>query len=86
MYTTLPVYSTLFLKVCQILNLENLRQTNFVINLQSDNQNQIDMETTDAIRIPNPSRELVAFIKEAQKDKRERMKKICDNYRNILPG
>lgn len=33
------------------------------------------MKTTDTIIIPNPSRELVAFIKEAQQEKKERMKK-----------
>lgn len=39
------------------------------------------MKTTDTIKIPNPSWELVAFIKEAQKEKKRRMKEICDNYR-----
>ncbi len=44
------------------------------------------METTETIRIPNPSKELVAFIMEAQKRKRERMKAICDQYRQELKG
>ncbi len=44
------------------------------------------METTDTIRIPNPSRELVAFIEKAQQQKKERMKKICDTYRTALNG
>lgn len=44
------------------------------------------METTTTIRIPNPSRELVAFIKEAQHQKKERMKKVCDKYRKLIHG
>ena len=44
----------------------------------------INMETTNAIRIPNPSKELVAFIEKAQQKKKERMKNICDKYRKIL--
>lgn len=44
------------------------------------------METTNIIRIPNPSRELVAFIKEAQQKKKERMRTICDKYRNLING
>jgi len=42
------------------------------------------METTNTIRIPNPSKELVAFIEKAQQKKKERMKNICDKYRKIL--
>ena len=42
------------------------------------------METTNTIRIPNPSKELVAFIEKAQQRKKERMEKICDKYRKLL--
>ncbi len=42
------------------------------------------METTNTIRIPNPSQELVAFIEKAQTQKKERVKKICDKYRKLL--
>ncbi len=42
------------------------------------------METTDTIRIPNPSKELVAFIEKVQQQKKERMKIICDKYRKLL--
>ncbi len=41
------------------------------------------METTNTIRIPNPSNELVAFIEKVQQQKKERMKKICDKYRKL---
>ncbi len=44
------------------------------------------MKTTITIRIPHPSRELVAFIVEAQQEKKERMKKICDKYRKLIHG
>lgn len=44
------------------------------------------METTNTIRIPNPSKEFVAFIEKAQEQKRERMKKICDKYRKLIKG
>ncbi len=44
------------------------------------------METTYTICIPNPSRELVAFIKEAQQQKKERMKKACNKYRRLING
>ncbi len=44
------------------------------------------METTSTIRIPKPSKELVAFIDKAQRQKRERMKKICDKYRKLING
>ena len=44
------------------------------------------METTNTIRIPKPSRELVAFIERAQRKKKERMKKICDKYRKLTNG
>lgn len=46
----------------------------------------IIMETTNTIRIPKPSRELVAFIERAQRQKKERMKKICDKYRKLTNG
>lgn len=46
----------------------------------------ICMETTNAIRIPNPSRELVAFIKKAQQQKKERTNKVCDKYRKLING
>ena len=39
------------------------------------------METTNTIRIPKPSRELVAFIERAQ-----RQKKVCDKYRKLTNG
>ena len=44
------------------------------------------METTNTIRSPKPSRELVAFIERAQRQKKERMKKICDKYRKLTNG
>ena len=44
------------------------------------------METTDTIQIPNPSQGLVAFIEEAQQEKKERMKNVCDKYRKQLHG
>lgn len=44
------------------------------------------METTSTIRIPNPSKELVAFIEKAQKQKRERMNSICEKYRKLING
>ena len=44
------------------------------------------METTNTIRIPKPTRELVAFIERAQRQKKERMKKICDKYRKLTNG
>ena len=42
------------------------------------------MESAEIIRIPNPSKELVAFIEEAQQKKSARMKAICDKYRSLL--
>lgn len=42
------------------------------------------METTNTIRIPNPSKELVAFIEKAQAQKKARMKTICDKYRKLI--
>ena len=42
------------------------------------------METTNTIRIPNPSKELVAFIDKAQKQKKERMSHVCAKYRKLL--
>lgn len=44
------------------------------------------METTNTIHIPNPSKELVAFIEKAQQRKKERMKKICEKYHNLVNG
>ena len=44
------------------------------------------MKTTNTIRIPNPSKELVAFIEDAQRQKKERMEKICDKYRRLIKG
>lgn len=44
------------------------------------------METTNTIRIPNPSRELVAFMKGAQQQKKERMKKSVRNIVNWFTG
>lgn len=45
-----------------------------------------DMETTDTIRIPAPSKELVAFIEKARQQKNERMKSACDKYRKLING
>lgn len=42
------------------------------------------METTNTIRIPKSSKELVAFIDKAQRQKRERMKKDCYKYRKQI--
>ncbi len=42
------------------------------------------METTNVIRIPNPSSELIAFIEKARQRKKEHMQKICDKYRRLL--
>lgn len=44
------------------------------------------METTNTIRILNPSKELVAFIEKAQQQKKERMEKICEKYRKLIHG
>ena len=44
------------------------------------------MKTTNTIHIPNPSKELVAFIEDAQKRKKERMEKICEKYRRLING
>ncbi|MDE6498694.1 MAG: hypothetical protein K2L21_08545 [Muribaculaceae bacterium] len=38
------------------------------------------METTDTIRIPNPSKELVAFIEKAQQMKKERLKMMRERF------
>ncbi len=38
------------------------------------------METTNTIRIPNPSKELVAFIAKAQHQKKERMKELRKRF------
>lgn len=38
------------------------------------------METTNTIRIPNPSKELVAFIAKAQQQKKERMNKMRNKF------
>lgn len=42
------------------------------------------METTNTIRIPHPSKELVAFIEKAQQQKKAHLKIICDKYRKLL--
>lgn len=42
------------------------------------------METTNTIRITNPSKELVAFIEKAQREKKERLEKICAKYRKLI--
>lgn len=42
------------------------------------------METANTILIPNPSKELVAFIEKAQSHKAERLNVICDKYRKLL--
>lgn len=44
------------------------------------------METTNTIRIPNPSKELVAFIEKAQQQKKQRMEEICNKYRKKING
>lgn len=41
------------------------------------------MKTTNTIRIPNPSAELVAFIQKAQDDKRERMKRLRAQFKAL---
>lgn len=38
------------------------------------------METTTPIRIPKPSKELVAFIEKAQLRKKERMQKMRERF------
>lgn len=38
------------------------------------------METTNTIRIPNPSKELIAFIKKTQQQKEERMKMMRERF------
>ncbi|MDE6265701.1 MAG: hypothetical protein K2M11_11250 [Paramuribaculum sp.] len=38
------------------------------------------METTDTIRIPNPSKELVAFIERAQDRKKERTDRMREKF------
>ena len=42
------------------------------------------MEPPNTIRIPHPSKELVAFIEKAQQQKKEQLKTICDKYRKLL--
>lgn len=42
------------------------------------------METTKTLHINNPSEELVAFIKKAQQEKRERLDEICNKYKHLL--
>lgn len=44
------------------------------------------METTNVIRIPHPSEELVAFLKKTQAEKRERLDHICDKYNRLIKG
>ncbi len=38
------------------------------------------METTNTIRIPNPSKELVAFIEEAQQRKKKRLESMRERF------
>ncbi len=38
------------------------------------------MNTIKTIRIPNPSKDLVAVIKEGQQQKKERMKKMREKF------
>lgn len=38
------------------------------------------METTNTIRIPNPSKELMIFIKKTQQQKEERMKMMRERF------
>lgn len=38
------------------------------------------METTTTIRIPNPSKGLVAFIEKAQKQKKERLEMMRESF------
>lgn len=38
------------------------------------------METTNQIRIPHPSKELVAFIERAQRQKDERIKNMRERF------
>ncbi len=38
------------------------------------------METTNIIRIPNPSKELVDFIEKAQLQKKERMVEMRESF------
>ena len=40
----------------------------------------INMETTNTIRILNPSKELVAFIEKAQKRKKERIDNMRESF------
>lgn len=44
------------------------------------------METTNTICILNPSKELVAFMEKAQRQKKERMQQICNKYLKLLEG
>lgn len=38
------------------------------------------METTNTIRIPNPSKELVAFIEKVQQQKKERLEMMRERF------
>lgn len=38
------------------------------------------METTNTLRIPNPSKDLVAFIEKAQQQKKDRMEKMREKF------
>ena len=44
------------------------------------------MKSTGLIKISNPSKELVAFMEEVQRQKKERMEKICEKYRRLIKG
>lgn len=44
------------------------------------------MESSNTIRIPNPSKELMEFINKSKRQKNERMDKICEKYRRLING
>ncbi len=44
------------------------------------------METTTAIHITKPSKELIAFIEKAQQQKKDRMREVCEKYRKSVNG
>lgn len=44
------------------------------------------MESSNTIRIPNPSKELIEFINNTQRQKNERMDIICEKYRRLING
>lgn len=40
----------------------------------------------DIVKITHPSKELLALIEKARKQKEERMDLICDKYRKLIKG